>query len=97
MPWFARIPQRIGYRGESRYWLINDMRPFDRRRLDQTVKRFVALGRESQDSLAGIPHPALSVSEENQRRVLESLKISPERPVVAWRCRMELNSSMKVS
>jgi lipopolysaccharide heptosyltransferase II len=44
VPWFARIPRRTGFRGEWRYGLLNDIRPFDGRRLDQTVKRFVALG-----------------------------------------------------
>ena len=84
IPWFADIPQRTGFRGESRYWLVNDMQPFDRQRLDQTVKRFVALGREADAGLDDIPHPRLSVSEENQRRVFESLDLSPEKPVVAF-------------
>ena len=44
VPWFARIPLRTGFRGEWRYGLLNDVRPLDPR-LDQTVKRFVALGR----------------------------------------------------
>src|SRR5690606_20541158 len=44
VPFFARVPVRTGYRGEARHGLINDMRPFDPGVLDQTVKRFVALG-----------------------------------------------------
>ncbi len=44
VPWFARIPKRTGFRGEWRYGLLNDVRELDRARLDQTVKRFVALG-----------------------------------------------------
>jgi heptosyltransferase-2 len=44
VPFLARVPVRTGFRGEARYGLINDMRPFDPKRLDQTVKRFVALG-----------------------------------------------------
>jgi len=43
VPWFAKIPRRTGYRGELRYGLLNDVRRLDER-LDQTVKRFVALG-----------------------------------------------------
>jgi heptosyltransferase-2 len=43
VPWFARIPRRTGFRGEWRYGLLNDVRRLDAR-LDQTVKRFVALG-----------------------------------------------------
>jgi len=43
VPWLARVPLRTGFRGELRYGLLNDMRTLDAR-LDQTVKRFVALG-----------------------------------------------------
>ena len=43
VPWFAKIPLRTGFRGEWRYGLLNDVRSLDAR-LDQTVKRFVALG-----------------------------------------------------
>lgn len=84
VPWFAKFPQRIGFRGESRYGLVNDMQPFDRQRLDQTVKRFVALGREADAALDDLPHPKLTVSEENQRRVLDTLGLSPDKPVVAF-------------
>ncbi len=84
IPWFAKVPRRIGYKGEVRYWLVNEMQPFDRQRLDQTVKRFVALGRDPGASLDDIPHPKLSVSAENQRRVFEELKLSPKNPVVAF-------------
>ena len=84
IPWFARIPVRTGFRGETRYWLINDMRPFDKTVLDQTVKRFVALGLDKDESLPGtLPEPALSVSPENQARAIHELGISTDRPVVA--------------
>ena len=43
VPWLARIPRRTGFRGEWRYGLLNDVRALEAR-LDQTVKRFVALG-----------------------------------------------------
>jgi heptosyltransferase-2 len=43
VPWLAGIPRRTGFRGEWRYGLLNDVRPLEPR-LDQTVKRFGALG-----------------------------------------------------
>jgi heptosyltransferase-2 len=43
VPWLARVPLRTGFRGEWRYGLLNDVRRLEAR-LDQTVKRFVALG-----------------------------------------------------
>jgi lipopolysaccharide heptosyltransferase II len=84
IPWFARIPTRTGYRGESRYWLINDMRPFDPDVLDQTVKRFVALGLDNTEPLPiPLPDPSLTVSEENQTRVIRDLGLGIDRPVIA--------------
>ena len=84
IPWFARIPVRTGYRGETRFFLINDVRPFDRKVLDQTVKRFVALGLDAGEPLPDeLPDPALDISRQNQARVLRELGIGLERPVVA--------------
>ncbi len=84
IPWLAGIPTRTGFRGEMRFGLINDMRPFDRQVLDQTVKRFVALGLDRGEALPDeLPCPALSVSTRNQARVIDELGIAAERPVVA--------------
>ena len=84
IPWLARIPLRTGFRGESRFFLINDVRPFDRDILDQTVKRFVALGLDAGEALpAELPDPVLEVSADNQARILEALGLDLERPVVA--------------
>ncbi len=83
IPWLAKIPRRTGFRGEQRYLLINDMRPFDPGLLDMTVKRFVALGLARGESLPEIPEPALTVSSENGRRVAESLGVDLSRRVVA--------------
>lgn len=84
VPWFARVPRRTGYRGESRFGLINDMRPFDRALLDQTVKRFVALGSERDEPLPPIPFPSLSIDARNQRSVIERLGLETDRPVIAF-------------
>ena len=83
IPWLARIPRRTGFRGESRFWLINDVRPFDARVLDMTVKRFAALGLEPGETLGPIHDPALSISADNGRRVMADLGIDPGRPVIA--------------
>jgi len=83
IPWFARIPTRTGFRGESRYGLINDMRPFDRSQLDQTVKRYVALGLDPGEALPRAPYPALNVDRDRQQSVMRSLGILTDRPVIA--------------
>lgn len=83
IPWLARIPVRTGFRGESRYLLINDTRAFDREVFDQTVKRFVALGLQANEPLPEIPNPSLRVSAKNQQRLRASLSLDTARPIVA--------------
>jgi heptosyltransferase-2 len=83
VPWLAGIPRRTGYRGEMRYLLVNDVRPFDEAELDQTVKRFCALGLDRGDTLADIPNPALSVSSENQARIMDKLGLRPDKRLIA--------------
>ncbi len=63
IPFFARIPQRIGYVGEQRWGLLNDVRRLDKKTLRMTVQRFVALGLK-QRSLAGFdcPQPKLQIN-----------------------------------
>ena len=87
VPWFARIPRRTGFRGEWRYGLINDRRPFDERTLDQTVKRFLALGLGADGS--GLPEPAetpmprLASDRAKQTAAAERLGLATDAPVVA--------------
>lgn len=83
IPWLAKIPRRTGYRGEFRFGLINDMRAFDRELLDQTVKRFVALGLEPGESLPQPPIPVLRIDPDNRQRVMSELGILGDRPVIA--------------
>jgi heptosyltransferase II len=83
IPWFAGIRTRTGFRGEMRFHLINDMHEFDERRLDQTVKRFLALGLAPEEPLPEVPMPELAVSLEHQRAVIDRLELSTDRPVVA--------------
>ena len=84
VPWFARVPRRTGFRGEARFGLINDMRPFDRSVLDQTVKRFVALGVDRGAPLPPVPFPELSVDTDNQQSTMARLGLGTDRPVVAF-------------
>jgi heptosyltransferase-2 len=83
VPWFAAIPRRTGFRGEMRYGVVNDIRPLDRAVLDQTVKRFVALGLEAGEALSDTPFPELSVSPENRKAVMDKLGLDSGRPVIA--------------
>ena len=85
LPFFAKIPMRTGFTGEQRYGLINDRRPFDPVLLDQTVKRFVALGLTSADAQQpfNIPYPELTIDTVNQANVINRLRLNPNLPTVA--------------
>jgi heptosyltransferase-2 len=87
VPWFARVPRRTGFRGEWRYGLLNDVRELDKTRLDQTVKRFVALGRERDEPLPGeLPaalRPRLAVDAANLARLRTELGLSAAVPLLA--------------
>ena len=77
-PFFAAVPVRTGYRGEWRFALINDARPFDPVRLDQTVKRFIALGlSRDEDELPMPPQPSLRTDGENLRSAVKRLGLKP--------------------
>ena len=61
VPFFAGIPRRTGYLGETRYWLLNDIRKLDKRVLDGTAKRYVALGHDSNaPQPPAVPSPVLN-------------------------------------
>jgi heptosyltransferase-2 len=86
VPWFARIPKRTGFRGEWRYGLLNDVRELDRTRLDQTVRRFVALGLPASAALpTTLPEewqPRLRVDDANLARLTREHGLGAE-PLVA--------------
>ncbi|MBS9403382.1 lipopolysaccharide heptosyltransferase II [Halomonas sp. TRM85114] len=82
VPYLARIPRRTGFTGEQRYGLLNDRRPLDKTVLDQTVKRFVALGVPADEAATGnfpLPHPWLTVDPDNlvEKRLALGLSSRP--------------------
>lgn len=84
VPWFARVPVRTGFRGEFRYGLINDLRPFDPERLDQTVKRFVVLGSDRTEAAPPvILEPELTVDRAAAAAAVDRLGLNDSEPVVA--------------
>ncbi len=84
VPCFAAVRVRTGFRGEWRFGLINDMRPFDPGRLDQTVKRFNALGlRPDEHELPPPPPPSLRIDPDNQRSTARRLGLKLSTDAVA--------------
>lgn len=82
VPFFARIPVRTGFVAEGRGMLLTDPRRLDRAVLDQTVRRFMALGPPPGEALPPTPQPALRVDLDNRSRLLAELGLG-RRPAVA--------------
>lgn len=78
VPFFARIPQRIGYLGEGRWGVLSEARRLDKTRLPRTVDRFVALGLPEGAPLPDpLPAPALVASREGGAAALQRLHLTP--------------------
>ncbi len=78
IPFWARIPQRTGWRGEMRYWLINDMRILDKAKLPLMIQRFAALELGKNESLPEqLPWPALRTQSSSKKVKQPVLALCP--------------------
>ena len=80
----AGIPRRVGYVGEARWGLLNDIRRLDKAVLPRTVDRFVALARPADTGVRAIEPPRLTVSHAQVEAALTDLNIArPTVPILA--------------
>ncbi len=62
VPLFARIPERIGFVGEARHWLLTDARRLDEKALPLMMQRFARLATPSRAAVeTALPNPRLLV------------------------------------
>ena len=79
VPAFAGVPKRTGFLGEYRYYLLNDVRLLDKRRLPLMIDRFAALGFDDGELLPKpLPHPRLMTSVERQVELKAEFGIGAE-------------------
>lgn len=84
IPWFAKIPKRIGWLGEMRFGLLNDIRFLNKSIYQTMVKRYVALAYPAKCELpTQIPNPTLMADQENVVRLMSEFSISNKLPVLA--------------
>jgi heptosyltransferase II len=81
IPWFARIPLRIGYVGEARHLLLTDARRLDQRALPRLVDRFVALAAMRGERAPVAPFPVLVPNAANAAEAVRALGLATRRPV----------------
>lgn len=81
IPWFARVPQRTGYRGEFRYMLLNDIRPLHKKAAPQLVHRFAALAGSPGALVPLPPAPALVPDMANRSAAARAMHLRTDRPV----------------
>ena len=84
IPWFAKIPQRTGWKGEMRYGLLNDIRPLDKQRYPLMVQRFDALAYPKDTVLDdNLPAPDLHADLERVPQLRQQFGLESERKVLA--------------
>jgi heptosyltransferase-2 len=84
VPFFAKIPTRIGWKGESRYVLLNDLRKLDKNKYPLMIERFCALAiAKGEGLLENLPHPSFSVTKSSQNAAIKKFKLDLTKPVLA--------------
>ncbi|MEL5639880.1 ADP-heptose--LPS heptosyltransferase RfaF [Serratia ureilytica] len=90
VPFFADIPQRIGWRGEMRYGLLNDVRVLDKAAFPLMVQRYVALAydkgrvQRADDLPQPLLWPQLRVSDEEIAETTSAFNLTDSRPIVGF-------------
>ena len=82
VPFHAGIPLRTAFRGEYRYFLINDMRLLHKPSMPRMIDRFAALGLRQGKVPDEVPWPALMIDTNNQGALLQALGLNRHRPIV---------------
>lgn len=85
IPFAAKIPKRTGYVGESRYFLLNDIRKLDKAALPLMVDRYTALADPANTPFSPPNYqPNLAINEQSRAQALAALGLNHECPMVAF-------------
>ncbi|PVZ83737.1 ADP-heptose--LPS heptosyltransferase [Serratia sp. S1B] len=90
VPYFAKVPLRIGWRGEMRYGLLNDRRVLDKAAFPLMVQRYVALAYDTQrihraeDLPQPLLWPQLYVSTAEIAAATTAFNLTDQRPIIGF-------------
>jgi len=90
VPFFAQVPRRVGWRGEMRYGLLNDIRVLDKAAFPLMVQRYVALAYDKQriqraeDLRQPLLWPQLQVSDEEIAETTAAFNLTDHRPIIGF-------------
>jgi len=98
IPWLARIPRRVGYKGEMRYGLINVMHHDNPDAPRPMVSFYAALADAPKREVpppSALPRPRLVVKPEEAAQVASKLGLQPDRPLIAFAPGAEFGSAKR--
>jgi heptosyltransferase II len=98
LPWLAGIPRRIGYKGESRYGLINVMHHDDDGKGRPMIPFYAALADPPGPRITDIsayPRPHLTVSERQISRAFSLVGLQEEWPLIVFAPGAEFGSAKR--
>jgi heptosyltransferase-2 len=98
LPWLAGIPRRIGYRGESRYGLLNVMHHDSQPTPRPMVSFYAALAAPpSADTPppSALPRPTLTVTEQQMKRAMGFVGLQSEWPLIVFAPGAEFGSAKR--
>ena len=79
------IKQRTGYVGESRYFLLNDIRKLDKAALPLMVDRYTALAHPTQADFNGhSDNPCFTIDPESRQAALAKHGLATDKPILAF-------------
>ncbi|WP_367987869.1 lipopolysaccharide heptosyltransferase II [Vibrio sp. NTOU-M3] len=89
IPFFAKVAKRVGWKGEMRYGLLNDIRT-NKKSFQFMLERYVALahpksamtGSGCLGELSSLPYPQLTVLTEPQAKAIHQFGLNTDRPIL---------------
>lgn len=98
IPWLARIPRRVGYKGEMRYGLLNVIH-HDAEAVPRPMVAFYAAlaapPRKDAPGRSELPRPAMVVGDKCRNEVLRHFGIASDSPIVAFAPGAEFGSAKR--